>query len=500
MVAPVILRSSCYLLPPGHALTRRWRAAATVENPAAVEHARLVRARVRSIHAPRPPATIETWRVIPGPGPWAGGTMIPRGLLPEELRAEVAVEIIDRRREGDPRSYRLAVELRPYQAEAIAAFVAAEDGVVVMPCGAGKTTMGIGAIARVGRRALVLVHTRDLAEQWIARIGGTAEHAAQLPGTRIGVVMGGQRTDDGADVVVATVQSLARWGWRDLYEWGAGFGIVVCDECHHAPAESVLAVLGGIPSRYRLGLTATPTRHDGLTELIWFTFGSIAYQVTRSDLVAAGAIRPAALTVHRTGVRVLTHEIQQEGRRRWRAIDAGEARSLRGEGRGAEIRPRAWAAQVSDLVGSTERNGQILALVVDRVAAGHSVVVLSERVEHCRALAAELRERGIAAEAVAGKQGRGEVAAILSRTRCGVTRVLCGTTKADEGLDVPRLSCGILATPTSAIGRVTQRLGRIERPGELAPEWIDLVDAIPSAARSAAIRLRAYRGLGMEGA
>ena len=230
--------------------------------------------------------------------------------------------------------------------------------------------------------------------------------------------------------------------------------------------------------------------------MIWHAFGGIAYQVARRDLADLGAIRPARLTVHRTGVSVLTHEVHVEGgRRRWRAIGPAEARALRASSE--EVRPRAWAAQVADLVGSIERNRQILELVADRVAAGHSVVVLSERVEHCRALAAELRERGIAAEAVAGKQGRGEVAAILSRTRCGVTRVLCGTTKADEGLDVPRLSCGILATPTKAIGRVTQRLGRIERPGELAPEWIDLVDDFPSAARSFRLRDRAYRELGL---
>ena len=506
----MILRSSAMLIPPGHALEARIRDTAAIVNPAYLDHERMVGSGVRSRMAQKPPKYLQIWSLIPAGHPWAGGTMVPRCWRPSRLHLEIERDVFDHYAERPLKGVATLAPgfaLRDYQEEGRAAFAREECGVVVMGCGAGKTSLGLGVIQRLQQRTLILVHTKDLAQQWVERIEGAAELAGQLRGVTVGTVGGGRKaTDEGADVVVALVQTLREWAWRDLYRWGAGFGLVILDEAHHAPAESFLAVLAGIPARYRLGLTATPHREDGMGDLLWAAFGSIVYEVEREELVARGAIRPARLVTHNTGSTVQTHEFRAGPKSPWVPMLPGPeldtARRLVREPatKWPKLRPRRWDAQVSDLCADEARNAMIVDLAVAKAGEGHSVIVLSERVAHCRALAKAINARGVRSAAVAGTQTQGTVSKILGAARRGEIKVLVGTTKADEGLDVPRLSCGILATRTKKFGRLTQRIGRIERPDGMAPEWHDLVDDFPSAQSSWRQRLKLYARLGLEGA
>jgi len=484
----MILYSSGLFVPRDHPRTQVLKDRATLRNPAYDEHEQMVRARVRSRMAPKPPKTITTWRTIPAPHPWAGGTLFPRCLPLDDCDR---AELVDGRSQGDPINAQLSASttLRDYQTAACDDFTEVETGVVVFPCGGGKTTTGVGLIARLKTRTLILVHTVDLAEQWVDRL------REQLTGITVGVVGDGRR-ESTEDVVVATIQTLSRWDLPELYRWGRGFGLAVLDEAHHAPAESFLGVLMGLPCRYVLGLTATPEREDGMTPLLWQAFGGIAYQATRDQLIDVGAIRPARLTVEKTGWTTRSHVVRYE--KTWTPVHAADAKQARADG--LPVKPRRYDAQIAELVGDAGRNARIRQLVAGRVVAGHSVIVLSCRVEHCRQLARDLSAEGVPAEPLAGRQTAGEVKRILDRARAGVTKVLVGTTKADEGLDVPRLSCGVLVAPAKKLGRVTQRLGRIERPGDLEPEWIDLVDDFPSAARAWRARRKLYRSLKLVGA
>ena len=509
----MIVRSSALFVPPGHPLEEDVRATAEIVNPAYLEHERMVRSGVRSRRADKPPQYLQVWRLIPGGHRWAGGTLIPRCWSPPKLGRLIRQDVFEHYADTPLSGVATLADgfaLRDYQQAAVDAFVDNECGVVVMPCGAGKTSTGVGVIQRLQRRTLILVHTVDLGRQWIERIAGTEEFDGQLDGVTVGTVGGGRKsTDEGADVVVATIQTLTKMPWRELYEWGKGFGLVILDEAHHAPAETFLAVLNGMPARYRLGLTATPDREDGMGSLLWAAFGDVAHQVDRGELIARGAIRPARLVVHNTGSVVGTHEFKAGPKSKWIPVQAGEEyrqakRAVdRARDEGApwpKVKLRPWAAQVSELVADPERNEMIVELAAAKVDEGHSVIILSERVAHCRALAKALRERGVSAQAVAGSQKPAQVSAILAAARRREVRVLVGTTKADEGLDVPVLSCGILATRTKKFGRLTQRLGRIERPEGLAPEWHDLVDAFPSAQRAWKDRRKLYEALQLEGA
>jgi superfamily II DNA or RNA helicase len=121
--------------------------------------------------------------------------------------------------------------------------------------------------------------------------------------------------------------------------------------------------------------------------------------------------------------------------------------------------------------------------------------VLSGRIEHCAALAEALNEAGTEAVALTGELSARQRAAALTRFREGDLKVLCATNLADEGLDVGRLECVILTTPTRAEGRTLQRLGRLMRPypGKQQPVLYDLVDADFISKSQFRARKRAYR-------
>ena len=371
--------------------------------------------------------------------------------LPVEWSSEVAI--------GEPLECEYGGTLRPYQAPIVDEMLRRVQGLVVAPCGSGKTEIGLAAIARAGREALVLVHTKDLLEQWRARIKARF-------GVEAGQIGSGKATL--APVTVATVQTLARWGRERVSGELARFGVLVCDECHHVPAETWALVVGAIPARHRWGLTATPNRQDGLGALIQWVVGPEIARVRHGDLSEAGAIVPAEVRQVRTGFA-------------W-------------DGDATEQYGQLMAALVED----PERNALVARLACDELDAGGSVLILSQRVAHCEALAAAVGERHEAV-ALTGALGARKRADAIARLQSGELRCVVATQLADEGLDVPCLSCLILATPSRAAGRTQQRVGRIMRPapGKAVPVCYDLVDAqIGVLANQARARRRALRDAG----
>jgi superfamily II DNA or RNA helicase len=142
-------------------------------------------------------------------------------------------------------------EPRPYQAEAVAAWTRAHGrGVVVLPTGAGKTHVAVMAIAAKKRATLVVAPTLDLVRQWYDLLGASF-------GNPIGVVGGGSH--EVRDLTVTTYDS----AHLHMEHFGARFGLVVFDECHHLPSGAYSAAARACLAPWRLGLTATPERADG---------------------------------------------------------------------------------------------------------------------------------------------------------------------------------------------------------------------------------------------
>ena len=386
-------------------------------------------------------------------GPWSGGRWAP-------LYAPLVVgSIVERTTAPEAPAVLMAMglQLRRHQQAALDAWIRAGSGVVLMPCGAGKTTFGLSAIASRSTPALVLVHTRDLAEQWIERIN------EQLSGVSVGRWYGGKKED--GRVVVATVQTLIRQSFWELHTWASRFGLLIMDEAHHVPASTFLSVVGAIPARYRLALTATPDRPDGLEALLYMSFGGVVYEASLQQLEENGLVLRPQVCMVRTG---------------WRGPD-GE--------------PHERAAALAEDAG---RNDQILDLARRAVVDGRRVLILCDRVAHCVGLAAMLVRTGIQARPMIGEMTPSQREAVLSGLRDGSISVVAATKLADEGLDVPELDTVILATPCRNAGIVQQRIGRAlrPRPGKARPVVIDLVDSNGPALGAAAVRRGLYRRLG----
>ncbi len=392
-----------------------------------------------------------------------GWVELPRGavglLRRRAAKAGVEVRFEDHRRVLDPVDLRAEIELRPYQRDAVGRMVRGIQGTVVMPCGGGKTATGTAAIAEIGQPALVIVHTHDLLEQW-------RESVSRILDTTAGVVANG--ASEPAPITIATVQTVVRLAPRELAELGARFGCVIVDEAHHAPASTFQTVLAHMPARFRFGLTATPEREDGLTPLLDFTIGPRLFEIGYQELVAGGFLQAPEIRPVYTGF----------------SFDYA----------GPEDHHRCLGALVRD----PARNAMVADLAVGEAKAGHTVLVLSGRVGHCRRLAELVRERGVSAEVLVGAVKKADRRDILDRFRRGEVPVVVASTLADEGLDVPRLDRIVLAFPGRTKGRTAQRLGRLMRPhpDKQGAVLFDVVDAaVGPLLRQFRERRRLYRQL-----
>jgi len=395
----------------------------------------------------------------------SGVVRLPRGALDvltsAAATAAVPLEITDRRVAFPKVAFLRKREPRAHQARAVTAMQSATQGSVTMPCGGGKTGTALFAIDALGQPALALVHTRDLLEQWLdASRDFLGYTPGQLSGGRGSKVA--RARADRALLVVATVQTLTKMGEKDpvaLERFLARWGALIVDEAHHTPAATFSGIVQGCPARYRFGLTATPDREDGLTPLMDAVLGPRLFEVGYAELVAAGFL-------HRPDVQV----VETDFRYRW----SEEQETLEPPER------RDYHSCIAALVEDRARNDLVADLAAREARAGHTVLVLSGRVEHCQVLAGLIAAHGVQALALVGETPARERSTILQLFRSGRLPVVCASSLADEGLDVPRLDRVILAFPSRAIGRTTQRLGRIMRPcpeaGKTDAVLYDLVD------------------------
>lgn len=329
------------------------------------------------------------------------------------------------------------LELREAQRGAVAAMVRQGGGVVVAPCGSGKTEIGLALAARWRQRTLVLVGTRDLRDQWVARA------RAHLRGAVVA-----DRDDPKADVVVLTVQGQARRTPAQLEALGAGFGLVILDEGHHGAAATWQKVILHMPAQHRVALTATLERADDLHGLVVAHFGPVHRITEEQNRIAGATMLPR--------VRMLVL---------------------------AKVDPR-------------KRDAWLARLVAEDARRGRRVLVLVRLVDHALELADLIRRAGARSSALVGRMPQAERRRALADIRSGRLQVLVATSLADEGLDVPELDTVVLASSTHSLGRVQQRVGRILRPrrGKSQPVVYDLVEV--GGEEAALKREKLYRRLG----
>lgn len=395
-----------------------------------------------------------------------GAVAVPRGAV-DVVRAALAeddlhVDFEDRRTIGEPIGALIGPTLRHYQSIGVARLASKAQGMIVLPCGSGKTVTAVGAIARLGRTTIVLAHTGDLLDQWVAEV--------RTLGVEPGVVDDARKEVD-APVVVASIFSLAPMLEADP-SLGERFGLVILDEAAHVPAKTFQHCIRHLPARYRLGLTATPDREDGHGKMVDWSFGPRLIVKTVQELVADGFLMMPILRIIETA---FEFDGDKEDRRYLTKLHRA-------------------------LVADEDRNKLIADLAMWEVQAGETVLLLSNRKDHCRKLGKMLAKMGVDARVVVGTTKKSARKSDLNDLRSGEAPLVIATSLADEGLNVKRLSRLILAFPETARGRTTQRVGRLTRLFEgKEPVVYDVVDRrVETLANRAAARRRSYRSIGMD--
>lgn len=343
--------------------------------------------------------------------------------------------------------------------------------------GFGKTQCSLELASRLGRKTLVLVHKSFLATQWAERIvggvgakvllkrKGAASTAPPTLGVSIedvGIVQQDTWQWEGRKIVIAMVQTLAI---RDLPEgFAESFGLVIVDETHRAACDTIQTVLDKLPAKYRLGVSATPTRKDGLEDVFFASIGQVG---------AVGTVERAKPRFNILGTAVT-----------WDAALAAKLSS------GGQV---SAAKLVGHLCEHPIRNQQIINQLVLAVKNGRKVIVFSGRREHLIVLREMFLARCLAEQLPISTDfyvgGMKDDARKIAETM----QVLFATfSMAEEALDVPLLDTAFLCTPKTS---VVQSVGRILRtvPGKKTPVVTDFVDRnVPMCRGMATKRWDAY--------
>jgi superfamily II DNA or RNA helicase len=189
-----------------------------------------------------------------------------RALVEHILKEKIPYKDEARAYEPTPWTLRTTRDPFPHQVEALDAWWRrGARGVVVLPTGTGKTFLAVLAIQRIGRPALVVTPTIDLLNQWY----GELLVAFDVP---IGLLGGGYY--DLQPLTVSTYDS----AHLHLDRLGNRYGLVVFDECHHLPGPSYQMAAIGCIAPFRMGLTATPERTDGMESLLNDLIGPLVYR------------------------------------------------------------------------------------------------------------------------------------------------------------------------------------------------------------------------------
>ncbi len=347
-------------------------------------------------------------------------------LLPFLCQNGYKYKLIDNRRRLPEVDFTFHGELRDYQQVAVMDALQKHFGIIVAPCGSGKTTMSIAMMAERRQPTLIVCHTKELLNQWAERI----TQYLGIPKKAIGIIGNGKETIK--PVTVGMVQTL---GKRDLEEISKHFGFLIVDECHHTPASTFLKVVSAFDSFYMLGLSATPYRRDKLNKMLYISLGNVVATIKDKDLQESGSrVKPEVIARETS----FNYDYQED----------------------SDYQP-----MISALIENQSRNQLIIDDVIQE--SDNQCLVLSDRKNHCGVLASLLKKQGINCAILTGSIPQKERESIIEQLNDGSLKVIFATgALAGEGLDIPKMSRLFITTPIRWKGRVKQYVGRILRTAE----------------------------------
>nr|WP_211183479.1 DEAD/DEAH box helicase [Thalassotalea sp. Y01] len=400
--------------------------------------------------------------------------ILPRGCLPsvvDKLKEQnVDVQIDDKRFSGDKlTTIKFTGKLKSQQNKAVNALLDSSVGILEASTGFGKTVTALALIAKRKVNTLILVHSRQLAEQWLERTN------VFITNVEVGSLLGG-RNKLSYQVDIATYQSLVSRNGIDIKPYIEKYGQIIVDECHHVPASNYESLLKSCNAQFIHGFTATPKRQDGLEKLMMFQLGGIVYKGIKSGIMINQQV-----TVQETN------------------IDFPAVWS--------EPDHKPHISQVyQHLVTNLVRNQKIVDDIIASTKDKRAVMVLTERKEHIDILSKLLTEKGLTAVQLHGgisaKQRKERITTLEKNKDLSNDKlVIIATGKyVGEGFDLPYLDTLFITLPIAWKGILAQYAGRISREwsSKKSIQVYDYLDPYPTLKRMFSKREKGYKALGYE--
>ena len=347
---------------------------------------------------------------------------------------------------------------RPFQSEALEAFRRASGrAVIVLPTGAGKSHVGVLAIDDRRRSALVVVPTLDLVRQWYDLLRTSFA-------TEVGIVGGGSH--DLRPLTVTTYDS----AYLHMQHFGARFGLVIFDECHHLPGATYELAAELCLAPFRLGLTATPERPDGREALLTRLIGPVAY---RRDIIELAGEYLSEYETLRVAIDLTPDERLEYDENRQVYLDFVRSQGIRfSQPRGwndflmrASRTPAGLAALAAyrrqrELALAARGKLDYVELLLSRHRRDHTLIFTQDNAT------AYAVSRRFLVPVITHQTKVRERSEILERFSRGEYGVVATSKVLNEGVDVPDANVAIVISGSGSVREHVQRLGRVLRRRE----------------------------------
>ncbi len=369
--------------------------------------------------------------------------IIPRGFIGKLIRyckqKKIDFEFQDKRKRHLPITFTTNFSLRSHQKSAIDAISRKEFGVISAPPGSGKTVIGLKIIAEKQQPALIIVHHKQLLEQWVERI----QAFLGIPKNEIGRI-GQGKAKPGKAITVAMIQSLGKYlDKQETDEFAQSFGTVIVDECHHIPAKTFRNTISKLSSYYQYGLTATPFRKGNDGKIIFTHLGEIITD-----------IKPQEIEQHK---------------RAWVII----RETMLDVPFNPKTDPFETLSKV--LIHDSVRNKLILGDISTELSKKKKAVIITERKEHIDTLYQFLKQ-SFEVVTLSGEDSESSRKTKWKILNSGNYQALITTGQFfGEGTDLQNASCLFLVYPFSFKGKLIQYIGRVQR-SEVTPVIYDYRD------------------------
>lgn len=368
--------------------------------------------------------------------------LIPRGFIGKLLRYcienKIEYEFKDDRKKGTIVPFSCDIQLREYQIPVIEITKKKDIGVIVAPPGTGKTVIALKIITDKQQSSLIIVHRKQLADQWSERV----QTFLGIPKNEIGKI-GQGKSKIGNKITIAMIQSLSKELEKPDNKLSESFGTIIIDECHHIPAETYRDVIGKLNTYYLYGLTATPFRKYNNGKLIFIHLGEIIAELKSQEIATNNYSK---IIVRNTELDVPYHS----------KTDRFETLS-------------------NVLIHDSARNRLIINDIIIELNKGKKLVILTERREHIETLNQFLKQQ-YDTITLSGDDSESSRKSKWGLLKNGNYQILITTGQYfGEGSDLHSAECLFLVYPFSFEGKLIQYIGRVQR-SEISPTIYDYRD------------------------